>query len=50
MESNLRFYARRAAAEAAAAAKAVTPEAQRRRMALAELYNRKVEELSLHRA
>ena len=50
MESDLRYYARRAATEAAAAAKAVTPEAQRRRIALAELYSRKVQELSLGRA
>jgi hypothetical protein len=47
VESNLRYYARRAAMEAAAAAKAVTPEAQMRRQALAERYAAKLRELSL---
>jgi hypothetical protein len=50
VESNLRYYTRRAAMEAQAAAKAVTPEAQMRRRALADLYARKVQELTLQGA
>jgi hypothetical protein len=49
VESDLRYFSRRAAFEAAAAARAVTPEAQQRRRMLAELYARKVQELSLQR-
>ena len=45
MESDMRYYSRRAAFEAAAAAKAVTPEAQVRRRALAEAFARKAREL-----
>jgi hypothetical protein len=48
MESNVRYYSRRAAYEAAAAAKALTPEAQMRRRALADMYARKVQELHAH--
>jgi hypothetical protein len=45
VESNVRYYARRAAYEANAAAKAVTPEAAMRRRALADMFARKVQEL-----
>lgn len=45
VESNGRYYSRRAAFEAAAAAKAVTPEAALRRRALAEMFARKAQEL-----
>lgn len=45
MESNVRYYARRAAYEAAAAAKALTPEARLRRTALADMFARKAREL-----
>ena len=45
VESNVRYYSRRAAYEAAAAAKAVTPEAAMRRQALAEMFARKAREL-----
>lgn len=45
MESNGRYYMRRAASEASAAAKAVTPEAAMRRAALAEMFARKAREL-----
>ena len=45
VESNVRYYARRAAYEANAAAKAVTPEAAMRRRALAEMFARKAQEL-----
>ena len=38
MESNLRYYQRRANEERRAAARAVTPEAQARRRALAESF------------
>lgn len=38
MESNERYYARRAVEELRAAARAVTPEAQARRRALAETF------------
>ena len=48
MESNNRYYARRAAYEAAAAAKALTPEAQLRRRALADRFARKAQELHAH--
>lgn len=41
MESNQRYYARRAAEELRAAARAVTPEARARRRALAESFARK---------
>lgn len=50
MESDLRYFSRRAAFEAAAAARAVTPEAQKRRRMLAEVYARKVQELTLQQA
>jgi hypothetical protein len=43
VESNVRYYARRAAYEANAAAKAVTPEAAIRRQALAEMFARKAQ-------
>ena len=45
VESNVRYYSRRAAFEANAAAKAVTPEAAIRRQALAEMFARKAREL-----
>jgi hypothetical protein len=38
MESNVRYYQRRASEERRAAARAVTPEAQARRSALAESF------------
>ncbi|WP_167737518.1 hypothetical protein [Sphingomonas parva] len=38
MESNYRYYVRRASEERRAAARAVTPEAQARRSALAESF------------
>ncbi|MGF1550642.1 MAG: hypothetical protein ACFBQW_08990 [Sphingomonadaceae bacterium] len=41
MESNQRYYARRASEEMRAAARAVTPEAYARRRALAEEFARK---------
>ena len=41
MESNHRYYARRAVEELQAAARAVTPEARARRRALAELFEEK---------
>jgi hypothetical protein len=47
MESNVRYYARRAAYEANAAAKAITPEAAMRRKALAEMFSRKAQELCI---
>ena len=46
MESNERYYARRASEEMRAAERAVTPEAQARRRALAELFEMKARELS----
>lgn len=45
VESNVRYYSRRAAYEAAAAAKALTPEAALRRQALAAEFMRKAREL-----
>ena len=45
MESDLRFYERRASEETRAAARAITPAAQARRMLLAERFNRRVMEL-----
>ncbi|HEX2764966.1 MAG TPA: hypothetical protein VHM92_14135 [Allosphingosinicella sp.] len=44
MESNERYYARRAVEELRAAARAVTPEARARRRALAESFLRKSEQ------
>jgi hypothetical protein len=44
MESNYRYYQRRASEERRAAARAVTPEAQARRSALAESFARMAEE------
>jgi hypothetical protein len=41
MESNERYYARRAVEELRAAARAVTPEARERRRALAEAFMRR---------
>ncbi|HEX6375967.1 MAG TPA: hypothetical protein VFZ91_09610 [Allosphingosinicella sp.] len=41
MESNERYYARRAVEELRAAARAVTPEAKARRRALAEAFQAK---------
>ena len=41
MESNERYYARRAVEELRAAARAVTPEARARRRALAEAFQAK---------
>jgi hypothetical protein len=44
MESNQRYYARRASEERRAAARAITPEAGARRLALAEMFARKADE------
>ena len=44
MESNARYYERRAAEELRAAARAITPEARERRRALAELFASKAAE------
>jgi len=41
MESDQRYYARRAAEELQAAARAVTPEGKARRRALAEMFSQK---------
>ncbi len=46
MESNIRYYARRAAQERVAARNAVTSEARDRRLALAEKFQAKVIELT----
>jgi hypothetical protein len=43
MESNQRYWARRAVEEQRAAARALTPEARARRRALAEAFERKAE-------
>jgi hypothetical protein len=45
MESNERYYARRASEELRAAERAITPEGRARRRALAELFEKKVREL-----
>lgn len=45
MESDLRYYERRASAETRAAHRAVTPEAQARRLSLADAFNRRAAEL-----
>ena len=45
VESNVRYYSRRAAYEANAAAKALTPEAAIRRQALAEMFARRAREM-----
>jgi hypothetical protein len=47
MESNERYYARRAVEELRAAARAVTPEARARRRALAEAFQRKALQCAL---
>ena len=44
MESNERYYARRAVEELRAAARAVTPEARARRRALAEAFQLKAQQ------
>ena len=44
MESNYRYYQRRACEERLAAARAVTPEAQARRVALAESFAKLAEQ------
>ncbi|HYE26808.1 MAG TPA: hypothetical protein VEA61_01045 [Allosphingosinicella sp.] len=44
MESNERYYARRAVEELRAAARAVTPEAQARRRALAQAFQLKAQQ------
>jgi len=41
MESDFRYYMRRAASESAAARRAVTPEARERRLQLARAYSSK---------
>jgi hypothetical protein len=46
MESNYRYYLRRAAQEASRAARAVTPQARERHLILAEGFSRKAEEHS----
>lgn len=45
MESDIRYYLRRAAAELRAARLAITPEAQARRLMLAERFTQRVAEL-----
>lgn len=45
MESDRRYYARRASAETLAAARAITLEARERRLLLAETYRRRLEAL-----
>ena len=45
MESDLRYYSRRAAAEQAAAIRALTPEARGRRLMLAEQFAAKARDL-----
>lgn len=47
MESNQRYYARRAVEELRAASRAVTPEAQARRRALAEMFSQKAQQSQL---
>jgi hypothetical protein len=49
MESNSRYYQRRAGEELRAAARAVTPEARARRRALAESFASKAAECHAHR-
>ena len=44
MESNQRYYARRAVEELRAASRAVTPEGQARRRALAEMFSQKAQQ------
>lgn len=44
MESNYRYYVRRAAQEASAAARALTPQARERHLVLAEGFSRKAEQ------
>lgn len=44
MESNQRYYARRAVEELRAASRAVTPEAVARRRALAEMFSQKAQQ------
>jgi hypothetical protein len=44
MESNQRYYSRRAVEELRAAARAVTPEGQARRRALAEMFMQKAQQ------
>ncbi|HEY0149610.1 MAG TPA: hypothetical protein VGB70_11495 [Allosphingosinicella sp.] len=48
MESNRRYYERRAAEELRAAMRAVTPEARDRRRALAELFASKAAECGMN--
>jgi hypothetical protein len=48
MESNERYYARRAVEELRAAARAVTPEARARRRALAEAFETKARQCRRH--
>jgi hypothetical protein len=45
MESDLRYYARRASEEARAAARSVTPAARARRLMLAAQFSRRLAEL-----
>jgi hypothetical protein len=44
MESNQRYYSRRAVEELRAAARAVTPEGQARRKALAEMFMQRAQQ------
>jgi hypothetical protein len=44
MESNQRYYARRAVEELRAADRAITPEAQARRRQLAEMFRQKAQQ------
>lgn len=46
MESDVRYYTRRAAAETLAAQRALTPEARARRVMLAESYREKLRALT----
>ena len=50
MESNQRYYARRAVEELRAAARAVTPEAKARRQSLAEMFSNKAQQCQSEQA
>jgi hypothetical protein len=50
MESNGRYYQRRAVEEMRAAARAVTPEARERRRALADMFAHKAAQFQVERA
>jgi hypothetical protein len=50
MESDHRYYARRAVEELRAAARAITPEARARRHALAEMFSQKARQCQREQA